>query len=100
MIRSIPPHGGSIRFRPAPRTYAPCGCIVRALSQTKSKSRKTPTRNASPLFLVSRYRLHPDDFDLLEIAIGAIAGQMTNIDATGAPGMLYNTFPHVQEHDP
>jgi hypothetical protein len=25
---------------------------------------------------------------------------MTNIDETGAPGMMYNSFPHMQEHDP
>lgn len=46
------------------------------------------------------FRLHPDDFQLLEIAIGAITGQFTNIDNNGAPGMLYNAYPHVQEHDP
>merc|ERR1712127_761417 len=46
------------------------------------------------------YRLHPDDFQLLEISVGATTGQYTNIDATGAPGMLYNSFPHIQEHDP
>ena len=34
---------GSIRFRLAPRAYAPWGCIVRVVSQTKS--RKIPTRN-------------------------------------------------------
>ena len=47
-----------------------------------------------------RYRLHPDDFQLLEISVGAITGQYTNIDATGAPGMLYNSFPHIQEYVP
>ena len=58
--RSIPPPWRSIRFRPAPRTYAPWGvrsvqfrpalgtyapwgCIVRVASQTQS--RKIPTRN-------------------------------------------------------
>ena len=44
--------------------------------------------------------MHPDDFHLLEISVGAITGQFTNIDETGAPGMLYNSFPHIQEHDP
>jgi len=46
------------------------------------------------------YRLHPDDFQLLEISMGAITGQYTNIDETGAPGMMYNSLPHIQEHDP
>ena len=42
--RSIPPPWGSIRFRlAAHHTYAPWGCIVRVVSQTKS--RKIPTRN-------------------------------------------------------
>ena len=48
----------------------------------------------------ARYRTHPDDFHVLEISVGAISGQFTNIDETGAPGMLYNAFPHVNEHDP
>ena len=34
--RSISPPWGPIRFRPAPRTYAPWGCIVRVVSKTKS----------------------------------------------------------------
>ena len=46
------PRWGSIRFRPAPRTYAPWGCIVRVVSQTKS--RKIPTRKTLPLFFVRR----------------------------------------------
>ena len=46
------PDGGSIRFRLAPRAYAPWGCIVRVVSQTKS--RKIPTRNIIPLFFASR----------------------------------------------
>ena len=33
--RSISPPSGSIRFRRAPRTYAPWRCIVRVVSQTK-----------------------------------------------------------------
>ena len=46
------PHGGSIRFRLALRTYAPWG--VRVVSQTKS--RKIPTRKNLPLFFASRYQ--------------------------------------------
>ena len=49
ITRSIPPPWGSIRFRLAPRTYAPWG--VRVVSQTKS--RKIPTRNILPLFFVT-----------------------------------------------
>ena len=48
--RSIPPRWGSIRFRLALRTYAPCGPSVRVVSQTKS--RKIPTRKVLPLFFV------------------------------------------------
>ena len=35
--RSIPPQWGSIRFRLAPRTYAPWGCVVHVVSQPKSR---------------------------------------------------------------
>ena len=37
-----PPNGGSIQFRVAPRTYAPCGPSVRVLSLAKSG--EIPTR--------------------------------------------------------
>ena len=47
--RSVSPPWGSIRFLFAPRTYAPCGPSVRAVSQ--AKSRKIPTRNTLPLSL-------------------------------------------------
>ena len=50
--RSIPPRWRTIRFRPALRTHAPWGCIVRVVSQTKS--RKIPTRDVLPLFPVIR----------------------------------------------
>ena len=45
---------GSIRFRLAPRTYAPRGCIVRVASLTKS--RQIPTRKMLPLFPAIRPR--------------------------------------------
>ena len=54
--------------------------------------------NAIPL--IEAYRAHPDDFFLLPIAMGAIAGQMTNIDAAGAASMGFHSFPFVLEHDP
>ena len=41
--RSISPGWGLIRFRSAPRTYAPWGCIVRVVPDRLTKSRKTPT---------------------------------------------------------
>ena len=45
------------------------------------------------------YRTHPDDFFLLEIAVGAQAGQLTNIDENGAPSIYFHSMPHVMEHD-
>ena len=48
--RAIPPPWWSIRFRLAPRTYAPWGRIVRVVSLTKSW--KLPTRKILPLFFV------------------------------------------------
>lgn len=53
--------------------------------------------NAIPL--TEWYRTHPDDFFLLEVATGAHAGQLTNIDETGAPAIYYHVYPHVMEHD-
>ena len=50
--RSISPRWRSIRFRLALRTYAPWGCIVRVVSQTKS--RKIPTRKVLPLCFMTR----------------------------------------------
>jgi len=52
--RSISPRWGSIRFRRAPRTYAPCGPSVRAVSQTES--RKIPTQKTLPLFHAAAIR--------------------------------------------
>ena len=42
--------------------------------------------NAIPL--LEWYRKNPDDFFLLEPALGAVAGQMSNIDERGAPSMM------------
>ena len=55
--RSVSPPWRSIRFRLALRTYAPWGCIVRVVSQ--AKSRKIPTRKILPLFFASRHLLRP-----------------------------------------
>jgi len=50
--------------------------------------------------LIEWYRAHPDDRFLLEISVGAITGQLTNIDADGAPSMMWWPFPHMMTHDP
>lgn len=54
--------------------------------------------NAIPL--LEWYRRHPDDVFLLEPALGAIAGQMNNIDERGAPSMMMHMEPHIKDFDP
>jgi len=50
--------------------------------------------------LIEWYRGHPDDFFTLEVSAGAMGGQMANIDATGAPSMMWHAVPHVMDFDP
>eukprot|EP01052_Picozoa_sp_SAG31_P044443 SAG31_NODE_7747_length_1605_cov_1.277556_2_plen_289_part_00 len=50
--------------------------------------------------LLEWYRINPDDFFLAEVALGAHAGQMNNIDETGAPGMMMHMEPHILAFDP
>jgi len=50
--------------------------------------------------LIEWYRAHPNDTFLLEIAMGAITGQMTNIDANGATSMMFHAMPYVMDFDP
>ena len=52
--------------------------------------------------LIEWYRRHPEEgLFLLEVAMGAIAGQMTNIDPkTGASSMMFHAAMHMLEHDP
>lgn len=52
--------------------------------------------------LIEWYRLHPEEgLTLLEISMGAIAGQMANIDpATGATSMMFHAAPHMLSFDP
>ena len=73
--RSIPPPWGSIRFRLAPRTYAPCGPSVRVVSQTKS--RKIPTRKTITALFCEQVRQQRAD----KLYIGQQATK-TNIKAT------------------
>eukprot|EP01043_Picozoa_sp_COSAG02_P051436 COSAG02_NODE_5412_length_4349_cov_8.741176_3_plen_322_part_00 len=54
--------------------------------------------NAIPL--LEWYRAHPNDYFLLEPALGAIAGQMNNIDERGAPSMMMHMEPHILDFDP
>jgi len=50
--------------------------------------------------LIEAYRANPDDIFLLEIAMGSLGGQMTNIDDQGATSMGFHSYPFVLEHDP
>jgi len=52
--------------------------------------------------LIEWYRRHPEEGSmLLEIAMGAITGQMTNIDpATGETSMMLHVLPHMMAYDP
>lgn len=45
--------------------------------------------NAIPL--LEWYKLNPDDFFLIEPALGAVVDQMNNIDETGAPSIMMHT---------
>merc|ERR1719272_234696 len=54
--------------------------------------------NAIPL--IEWYRQNPDDLMTLEVSMGAIAGQLTNIDETGAPSMMWWAHPYMMTHDP
>ena len=50
--------------------------------------------------LIEWYRANPDDLFLLEVSVGAIAGQLTNIDADGAASMMWHAPPYMLKHDP
>ena len=74
--RSIAPPWRSIRFRLALRTYAPWG--VRVVSQ--AKSRKIPTRNILPLFLLSRDDIYAGfDSSIHNMSIAAVRPQGRSI---------------------
>lgn len=42
--------------------------------------------------LAEWFRRHPDDLETLEIAVGAMSGQMGNIDETGAPAIYFHAY--------
>ena len=51
--------------------------------------------------LIGWYRANPDDQFLLEVSMGAITGQLTNIEPDqGAPSMVWWALPHMMTHDP
>lgn len=50
--------------------------------------------------LMEWYRTHPDELFLLEISMGAIAGQLVNIDENGATSMMWHAMPYVMDFDP
>ena len=51
--------------------------------------------------LIEWYRKHPDDYFVLEVAMGAVSGQMSNIDFdTGAPSMMFHALAHAMAFDP
>eukprot|EP01084_Bolivina_argentea_P028655 53226_1 len=51
--------------------------------------------------LIEWYRSNPDDFFLLEISMGAQAGQLVNIEpGSGAPSMMLHMLPHILDYDP
>jgi len=50
--------------------------------------------------LIEAYRANPDDLLLLEISMGSLVGQLTNIDDSGATSMGFHSYPFVLEHDP
>ena len=50
--------------------------------------------------LMEWYRTHPDELFLLEVSMGAIAGQLANIDENGATSMMWHAMPYVMDYDP
>lgn len=50
--------------------------------------------------LIEWYRANPNDLFLLEISVGTMTGQLTNIDEDGAGSMMWHAEPHMLKHDP
>ena len=49
--------------------------------------------------LAEYFRMHPDEFGLLEIIVGALSGQLANIAEDGAMSMAYHAHPYIQQFD-
>jgi hypothetical protein len=50
--------------------------------------------------VIESYRANPDDFFLLEVGMGALTGQLANIDENGATSMGFHSSPFMNEYDP
>ena len=50
--------------------------------------------------IVEAYQANPDDYFLLETGMGALTGQLANIDVTGATSMGFHSYPFVLDYDP
>jgi hypothetical protein len=51
--------------------------------------------------LIEWYRAHPEEgVFLLEVSMGAITGQMCNIDEDGAGSMMWHAMPYIMDFDP
>jgi hypothetical protein len=50
--------------------------------------------------MAEAYRADPDDHLLLRVAMGAMTGQMANVNASGAPSMMFHSFPFVNDYNP
>ena len=50
--------------------------------------------------LAERFRSHPDQLYLLEVAMGGMTGVLANIDAEGASSMAFHLYPFMLAYDP
>jgi hypothetical protein len=50
--------------------------------------------------ILTQYIQYPDDWFLLETGMGALTGQLTNIDENGATSMGFHSVPFVLDFDP
>jgi hypothetical protein len=71
---------------------------TRANFETRGNFHYRSGLNSIPL--IEWYRANPDDHFLLEVSLGANAGQLTNIDEAGAPSMMLHMLPHILDFDP
>eukprot|EP01050_Picozoa_sp_SAG11_P028960 SAG11_NODE_7964_length_1077_cov_0.968303_1_plen_113_part_10 len=71
-----------------------CACQATAGANFETRGNFHYRSGLNSIPLLEWYRIYPDDFFLAEVALGAHAGQMNNIDETGAPGMMMHMEPH------